>query len=381
MKAARWTGPRETAPAISFLNPAPVAHLVTQSNEAPVIVDGQEVTALIDLGAQVSSIGSGFCDLLAIGVHSLGRLLELEGTGIPVIPFLGYVEVNLQISGVESYKEDVLFLVIPTMTYSEKVVVVVGSKIIDQTMGMMTKGELVRATATWRQAHFGAVMSGSLQLPYTTSKEDREVGKEFTPSPSSDPAASRGFCLDDVQGPVQTTHKITIPPFWTVSIHSHTGVWGHCTQVHMLAKPAWGPQYPTSVIPAATYGELHPESSRVLICLRNLSACPIEVPAKAAVGQVTPANQVPLVVLPTEASGGSTHGSKKEWIHGSIESPGPRGVAWGRTSTGQGTATQMEPPICPQWPGPGQTSLIKHWIELTDLTAFKEHYWHISPHM
>ena len=58
------------------------------------------------------------------------------------------------------------------MTYSEKVMVMVGSKIIDQAMGMMTKGELVRASVTWRQAHFGAVMSGLLQLPHTTSKGD-----------------------------------------------------------------------------------------------------------------------------------------------------------------------------------------------------------------
>ena len=86
-----------------------------------------------------------------------------------------------------------------------------GSKIIDWVMGMMTKGELARATVTWRQAHFGAIMSGSLQLPCTTSKEDREVGKEVTPSPSSDPAASRRFCWNDIWGLVHTTQKVTIP--------------------------------------------------------------------------------------------------------------------------------------------------------------------------
>ena len=74
-------------------------------------------------------------------------------------------------------------LFILTMTYSKKVLVMVGSKIIDQAMGMMTKGELMRETVTWKQAHFGAVMSGSLQLPYTTLKEDREVGREATLSP------------------------------------------------------------------------------------------------------------------------------------------------------------------------------------------------------
>ena len=121
----------------------------------------------------------------------------------------------------QSYNEDVLLLVIPTTTYSEKVLV--GSKIIDCMMGMMTKGELVGATVTWRQAHFGASMSGSLHLPCTTSKEDGEVGKEVSPSPSSNPAASRRFCLHEVWGPAHTTQKVTIPPFRTVIFHSHTG--------------------------------------------------------------------------------------------------------------------------------------------------------------
>ena len=58
----------------------------------------------------------------------------------------------------------------------------VGSKIIDHMMGMMTKGEFMRATATWKQAHFGRIVSGSLQLPHTNSKEDGEVGWR-SPSP------------------------------------------------------------------------------------------------------------------------------------------------------------------------------------------------------
>ena len=64
----------------------------------------------------------------------------------------------------------------------------------------------------------------------------------------------------------------------------------------------------------ATYGELHPGSSWVPICLRNMSAHPIEVPTQAIVGKVTPANQVPLVVLPTEVSGGAACDPQKGWI-------------------------------------------------------------------
>ena len=155
----------------------------------------------------------------------------------------------------------------------------------------MMKGELARATVTRKQAHFSVVMPGSVQLPHTDSKGDRDVGKEITPLPSSYPTASRGFCLDDVRGPVCTTHKVTILPFRTIIIHGNTGVWGHYMWVHVLPESAWGPQLPTSVVSTATYGELHPGSSWVPICLQNMSACPIEVPAKSIVGKVAPANQ------------------------------------------------------------------------------------------
>ena len=103
---------------------------------------------------------------MALMVHPLDQLLELEGTGGLAIPYLRYVEVNLQIPSIRGYNEDVLLLVILTTTYSKKVPVMVESKIIDSMIGMIMKGELARATATWKQAHFSAVMSGSLQLPH-----------------------------------------------------------------------------------------------------------------------------------------------------------------------------------------------------------------------
>ena len=62
----------------------------------------------------------------------MGQLLELEGTGGAAIPYLAFVEVNLQILGIRNYNMDVLLLIIPTMTYSKMVPVVVGSKIIDK---------------------------------------------------------------------------------------------------------------------------------------------------------------------------------------------------------------------------------------------------------
>ena len=59
MRAAQRMGQQKAA-SVPFLNPDPIAHLVGNSNKAPVIVDGQRVTALIDSGTQVLSISSQF---------------------------------------------------------------------------------------------------------------------------------------------------------------------------------------------------------------------------------------------------------------------------------------------------------------------------------
>ena len=55
---------------------------------------------------------------------------------------------------IANYNEDVLLLVIPTMTYSEMVLVLVGSKIIDRALSLMTKGELAKVTMTVEATSF-----------------------------------------------------------------------------------------------------------------------------------------------------------------------------------------------------------------------------------
>ena len=45
-------------------------------------MDGQETTSLIDLGAQVSSMSTQFCEDLTLQIQPLGQLLKLEGTGV-----------------------------------------------------------------------------------------------------------------------------------------------------------------------------------------------------------------------------------------------------------------------------------------------------------
>ena len=246
-------------------------HLVGCSNEAPVLIDRQETIALIDSSAHVSSVSSQFCKELALEIPPLGQSLELEGTGGSAIPYLGFVEVNLQIPGIQCYNEDVLLVVIPTTTYSKMVLVMLGSKIIDRALSLKTKGSSRRWPQHGDRLTLELSCSGSLQLSHTNSSKtgvEKEVNHS---SPESEPMEVQKFHLDDIRGPVHTTKKVTILLFSTVSVHANTSARGHCMLVHVLMEPIPGPQLPAAVVLMATYGELHPGSSRVPICLCNLS--------------------------------------------------------------------------------------------------------------
>ena len=56
-KAVKQRGRKGIAP-IPFLNPDLVVQLIGHASEAPVVVDGRKVTALVDLGVQVSIISA-----------------------------------------------------------------------------------------------------------------------------------------------------------------------------------------------------------------------------------------------------------------------------------------------------------------------------------
>ena len=113
---------------IPFLNPDPMAQLVGCTNEASVVMDGHEMAALVDLGAQVSTISAQLCEELGLKVQPLGWLFGTRGNRGASIPYLRFVEVNLQIPGIRRYNRMCCFEPSPPMAYAERVLVVWAQK-------------------------------------------------------------------------------------------------------------------------------------------------------------------------------------------------------------------------------------------------------------
>ena len=84
--------------------------------------------------------------------------------------------------------------------------------------------------------------------------------------------------------------------------------------VHMLVELMPGPQLPAVVVLTVTYGELQLGSLRVHICVCNLGAHSVEITPNTVVGQVAPANEVPIMILPTRTSREPNSNPKKGWV-------------------------------------------------------------------
>ena len=75
--------------------------------------------ALIDKGAQVSTITWDFCKQHQYDIQPIKQMLHLEGMGGFSIPYLGYIEATVRIPPIKNYNECVPMLVLLTFWFKD----------------------------------------------------------------------------------------------------------------------------------------------------------------------------------------------------------------------------------------------------------------------
>ena len=75
-----------------YYNPDPLHQLIGPANEMGVKVEGQNMPALIDSGAQISAILESMVKILGLEFLQLEMLSHLEGSAGLEVPYLGYTE-------------------------------------------------------------------------------------------------------------------------------------------------------------------------------------------------------------------------------------------------------------------------------------------------
>ena len=64
-----------------YHNPDPLCRLIGPKNEVEVVVNDEQVTALVDSGAQISAVSMAFVKCHNLPIWQLQQLLDFEGFG------------------------------------------------------------------------------------------------------------------------------------------------------------------------------------------------------------------------------------------------------------------------------------------------------------
>ena len=225
-----------------------------RANETEIEIDGIISKALIDRGAMISMTSKGYCDEHGYEIQPLDHLVPIEGSGRADVPYLGYVEVRMHISGIHSFDQDVLMLINHTTThYHQRVPIQVGSHIIDQVTNCISEDKLQSLSQSWKLAYISMIISKSALV--------------------SDPE----FHLHQVEGKVVTSKKVNIPTLQTMIVKGLPKVTEHQRHVHVLVKPS---SKCMSVFVLGNTSELRPGGSSVAVVLRNLSGKDITLRVK-----------------------------------------------------------------------------------------------------
>ena len=206
-----------------------------------------------------------------------------------------------------------MLLVIPTMTYANKVLVMVGSKIIDRAMGIITKGKLAKATMIWRHDHFSVVMSVSFQLPLKCARGNRGLMKGYPLQQPPTPLHIRSSAWMMSRG-TSVPHRGL--PFLhsgpKISMARQTPKGNVCGSMCLQSQP----RDPSCLPPLAGCLVLGvaPRIFPSAVLPEEPGCLPHCGPSQSHHWKSCTSNQVPLVTLPMGTSGGSASGSWKDWI-------------------------------------------------------------------
>ena len=110
-----------------YHNLDPLLRLIDLANEATIIVEGQQFLALIDSGAQLSTMSELLVQALRLPIHKLNNLIEAEVSGGGTTPYTGYVKARLTIPGIKQMDKDSLFMVTNDSPYMQRVPIQLGT--------------------------------------------------------------------------------------------------------------------------------------------------------------------------------------------------------------------------------------------------------------
>ena len=358
-------------PKAKFHNADPMARLFGSRNLADISVNDETVTALLDTGAEISTVSMKFCLERRLQILPLDDFFKLKGAGHNDIPYYGLVDVKISAPHVPSYCENTLLLVVDHFPYHDEAPL---------TLGTLTLHGIVKAQKS------DSKLPEAWELVSTT--------QELVNASKLKPR----FDLAQVHGAVKSTHSVTLKPGETKRVKGTTPVTVHCHRLHVMttqptvrSNDSWNLE--------TSYAMMTAHDPRVPVVLSNPTDKTIRVKRGSVVGVVHAANAVPPSFFPGPADPTKplpsaelvgdgkpvpkrplSEEQRKEFLSklnlGCLDT-------WSKELQDRAIdlLCRYENIFSRDELDHGKTSLLKHDIVLTDPVPFRERYRRISPHL
>ena len=207
--------------------------LVGNSNILKIKVGGKDCEALIDTGSMITTVGEDFYqkELHHIEVKDLATLLEIEGAGGQSVPYIGMVEVELEIPGAEKLCAPVL--VVPATKFNNSVPVIVGTNVLR-----------------------------ALQNGNGATQSESQIAKSLE------------AMVTDEEIAVYTCNEVVVDPGSSIVISGRVG------NVRRFEEGCIEPSasLPGGIIMPATVASV--QDSKVTVCMMNISSKAVQIPRR-----------------------------------------------------------------------------------------------------
>ena len=257
-----------------YHNPDPLCRLIGPQNKVKVIVNDEQVTALVDSGAQISTVSMAFVEHHGLPIWQLQQLLDFEGFGGVEVPYIGYPQLQLKIPGVKDYDKDILVFIQKDSKYSEQVAIVLGTLHIKDVIQSATKEELVKFGDAWEMGTLGSFVSARIaQLNETPM-------------------------INQVDHYVRLTRKITLPPMQVHKAVEVAKIPVLSKRLNVMTESLLAQEAIEGIEAVPSYETFKQGGNRVTIGLQNLTREKIILRKGTKITHVLAANIVPHMLAP-----------------------------------------------------------------------------------
>ena len=333
-----------------------------QPNETQLIINGIPCQGLVDTGSQVTTISEYFVKqhLPDVEVFPLNDLIQVTGAADTVVPYHGFVEVDITIPDGESglqQNHNILALVVYDTEYNRTVPMVVGTNLIRL---CRESCEEVYGTRFMQKAAF----TNAWRLAFQAMK------------------IKESFCKDGKLGTVVLTakQKVVIPPRTTTTVWGQIGSIPHGIKLSALTESVLDSGLPGNICLNPRVVSVTSESTTIPVQVSNISECPITLPPKVRLCELHMDDWVrhPAQCFPEIASSSECQSSeypKHLFDLGSADlTDGQREEVDTMLAKWNCVVSQHKNDL-------GNVTAVEHEINLDDNTPFKEKFRRIPPAM